>query len=376
MTQLAFVVPGNDSTSYGQEESCWTRDTRWTPALALNAITEIRRRHPEMDSVRFCRPTEDVPGIRAMIFSWIFGDEFESIADSCSILIANPSSCAAELARRFPHAAVIAAKDCFRANEPMDITPFAQWPNQCTRVVVQASTGCPHHCAFCVWDHTPLRKRPELVAQEIHNLKSTHPELRGVGVTVLTNEITGDSLWLRNFCSALGKGIRWVSDANVRNMTREDMVIAREHGLHMVVLGVDTLSPRLLQAMHKGHGIPDVFRAFAWLQGLGIEYGMSLRQRIGETIDDMNATLDHLAQMKKCRLVPRYISIGPMTQWPGNARWEASELHGSARYPRYIRPLGGDRAEVLARWREVNAAVEDLTGREASCCACTAKKKG
>lgn len=90
MTRLVFLVPGSGGSSFQQEECCWAERTTATPSLALHAIAHLRRLLG-CDTVYVCRPLDATTGARAMLFSWIFGDDLTAWARQCSVLIANPS---------------------------------------------------------------------------------------------------------------------------------------------------------------------------------------------------------------------------------------------------------------------------------------------
>jgi radical SAM superfamily enzyme YgiQ (UPF0313 family) len=357
--RLNWLVPGAGNSSLLQEECCWWLDSRQTPAMALSAIAHLRRTLPTVQTVRVCRPGDPAPGMRAMIFSWIFGDDLEAAAETCDVLIANPSSAAEEIGRRFPLARVIPTADVFDV-VPSDFAPLADWPHGFTSVLVQATSGCPHRCGYCVWDH-PYRRRPaEIVAADICRLLAMYPAAAGADVAILANEVTGCSDWLAAFCRALGNGIQWRSDANVRNATLEDLELARAHGCAELTFGVEALDDELLAAIGKGNTVDDALRVFRWCQDLGIRYRFALRQRIGETADQLDATIATLHRMRSEGLHPNYITIGPMCRWPGNARWPAAEPWGSTRYPRWVRPIGSDSVRICDRWRLVVDAVSAL----------------
>jgi len=288
-----------------------------------------------------------------MIFSWVFGDELEAAAKLCSVLIANPSSAADAIRQRFPRATVIPACDVFTANDPLDAAPLDDWPHTFDGVLYQVSSGCPHRCPYCPWAHRYARREPSLAAAEIHSLLARYPAARTSDVAVLCNEITGDTQWLTEFCNGLGHDVRWRSDANVRNATREDFEIAARHGLAEVTLGIEAMDDGLLRTCGKGHSVEDAFRVFRWLQQLGIQYRFALRQRIGETPAQLDNQIAALRRMKAEGLRPSNITIGPMVAWPGNTRWAASELHGSRNYPRLVKPWGDDAEAVIERWQEI-----------------------
>ena len=178
---------------------------------------------------------------------------------------------------------------------------------------------------------------------------------------MLCSEITGNVDWLSRFCYALGSGVAWRSDANIRNATREELEIAARHGLVELTLGVEALEDSLLQACSKGHTVEDAFRVFRWCQDFGIRYRFSLRQLIGETPAQLDQQAANLLEMREMGLRPSHITVGPMVAWPGNTRWEATELHGSRSYPRWIKPIGPDAAGILERWKQIQEIAAELT---------------
>lgn len=359
MARLVFLVPGSGDSSLAQEECCWWQASKQTPALALNSIAYLRRKLG-CDSVKVCRPNDLATGTRAMTFSWIFGEQLEAAARLCSVLIANPSSTAAAVRERFPAAQVVPACEVFDADNPLDFGLLDDWPHPFTGVLYQATSGCPHRCPYCPWAHRHLRRNPKLAAREIRELLSRYPSTADSDVAVLCNEITGVPHWLGQFCLGLGYGVKWRSDGNVRNATRPDLETAARHGLVELTLGVEALEDSLLRTCGKGHTVEDAFRVFRWCQDLGIRYRFSLRQRIGETPEQLDRQLASLLGMQALGLRPSKITVGPMDAWPGNDRWKGSEPHGSRSYPRLVKPWGSDAAGIIARWKLILATVPQV----------------
>lgn len=362
MSRLIFLVPGIGGWSLQQEECCWQHQSSATPSLALHAIAYLRRTL-NLDRVYPCRPLDSTIGTRAMIFSWIFGEQIEDAARQCSVLIANPSSAADAIRERFPAATVIPARDVFDDALPLNFSPLDDWPHTFDRVLYQTTSGCRWRCPYCVWDHELKRRPPELAAAEILALLDRYPVARAGDVLVLCNEITGCGDWLSRFCGRLKTGTSWRADANVRNAVEADFVLARKHGLAEVTLGIEALDDELLRKLNKGHTVADAFRVFRWLQDLGIRYRFALRQRVGETPEQLERQIDALRQMQGLGLRPSWITIGPMDHWPG-ARWQTVLQHGSRTYPRGVKSWGDDADAIIERWGQIAEAVAALTGQK------------
>lgn len=359
--KLVWLVAPSGRGSLMQEECCWGQYSTQTPSLALHSITYLRRALGA-DTVYICWPLDATIGRRAMVFSWVFGDLLEAAARQCSVLIANPSSAADAIRRRFPAATVIPASAVFDPRGPLDYSPLLSWPHRFDRVLYQTTSGCRWRCPYCVWDHPLQRREPHVAAAEIARLLEIVPEARQRDVSILCNEITGDPDWLFRFCRALPPGVSWRTDANIRNATRKDFELAKLYGLTEVTLGVEALDDELLRTCHKGHGVEDALRVFRWLQHLGIRYRFALRQRIGETPEQLDRQIVVLGRMDAEGLRPAWITIGPMDAWPGS-RWAATLSHGSPAYPRHVRPWAEPQEEVVARWRTIADIVSRLTPR-------------
>lgn len=355
MSRLVFLVPGSAGWSVQQEECCWEHRSTVTPSLALHAIAHMRRLL-NCDAVDVCRPADAAPGNRAMIFSWIFGEQLEDAARQCSVLIANPSSASAAIRERFPAARVIPARECFDADGALDFSPLADWPHSFSHVLYQTTSGCRWRCPYCPWDHPLQRRPPELVAAEILTLLDRYPVAKAHDVLVLCNEITGCEDWLSRFCDWLRTGVSWRADANVRNAVEADFALAREHGLAEVTLGIEALDDGLLRALNKGHTVADAFRVFRWLQDLGIRYRFSLRQRVGETPAQLDNQLANLQRLRAEGLRPSHVTIGPLDHWPGD-RWQTDLQHASRAYPRGVKSWGADAEAVIERWAQIGLAV-------------------
>lgn len=199
---LFFHAPGFHDWSYMQEECCWVhRQCRWTPSLAIHVIRFLLS-ECGLKQAKIVRPDHQGDGLRAMLFTWQWGDLLEQDARRTDIVIANPSATAAEICRRFPDKIVYPSCQCFSTTDELPIELLEKWPHGFAASLYQVSSGCPHRCSYCAWDHRYRERDPQLCAEEVRRLVSLPCIKSPQPVFVLCNEITGKLTWLASVRTA------------------------------------------------------------------------------------------------------------------------------------------------------------------------------
>jgi radical SAM superfamily enzyme YgiQ (UPF0313 family) len=163
--------------------------------------------------------------------------------------------------------------------------------------VIQAR-GCPYTCTWCshsVFGNTHRRRTPADAADELLWIKQRYnPDL----IWYADDVFTINARWFFQYADELKqRGVRipfeCISRADRLNQEVIDMLAAM--GCYRLWNGSESGSQRVLDAMQRKVQVEDVQRKTHMLQAAGIETGMFIMLGYdGETIDDLEATVDHL----------------------------------------------------------------------------------
>jgi hypothetical protein len=163
------------------------------------------------------------------------------------------------------------------------------------------SRSCPFKCAFCSetiqWGK--FRKKDGIqAARELVSLHKKHKhQLFLMGDSLMNPTITSFSNELLKFDEAVYWDGYLRIDKNVCNM--ENTFLWRRAGLMRARLGIESVSPRVLDLMDKKLSVDDIRQAVSALASAGIKTStMWLIGFPGETEEDFQAMLDFLEEMK------------------------------------------------------------------------------
>lgn len=215
-----------------------------------------------------------------------------------------------------------------------------------------AHQGCPHHCVFCNQHHisgqgkTTGRVDAVEVAAAIDQALGwprRQPEAE-VQVAFYGGSFTG--LPQRLQTELLGAVTPYLASgkvATIRLSTRpdamasEDAAFLKAHGVRIVELGAQSMTPAVLAACQRGHTAAQVGEAVAVLRQAGLTVGVQLMIGLpAETPATLMASAQAVAA-----LAPDFVRLYPTLVV---AESELATWHAAGRY----RPLSLPRAVVLA----------------------------
>lgn len=163
--------------------------------------------------------------------------------------------------------------------------------------VIQAR-GCPYTCTWCshsVYGNTHRRRTPEDAADELLWIKERYnPDM-----IWYADDVFGiNRRWLFQYAEALkARGVRIPFECISRadRLNEEVVSLLAEMGCSRLWNGSESGSQRVLDAMQRRVQVEDVQRKTHMLQQAGIETGMFIMLGYdGETIEDIEATVEHL----------------------------------------------------------------------------------
>ena len=158
--------------------------------------------------------------------------------------------------------------------------------------------GCPYRCRWCshqVYGHTHRRRDASLVVNEVEwMLNEYSPDMAWVADDVFTIH----KGWLREYAAEMRRrGLRLPFEC-ISRADRIDAEIAdllSELGCFRLWIGSESGSQRILDSMERGVTVEQVQHANEICRERGIQTGMFLMWGYeGETIDDIEATIDHV----------------------------------------------------------------------------------
>lgn len=163
--------------------------------------------------------------------------------------------------------------------------------------VIQAR-GCPYTCRWCshsVYGNSHRRRTPEDAADEVLWIKERYnPDLIWYADDVFTIHYR----WFFQYAEELKKrGVRIPFECISRadRLNEEVVKTLAEMGCYRLWNGSESGSQRILDAMDRKVNVRDVQEKTHLLQRYGIETGMFIMLGYdGETIDDLEATVEHL----------------------------------------------------------------------------------
>ncbi|MEM0313771.1 MAG: radical SAM protein [Candidatus Bathyarchaeia archaeon] len=182
---------------------------------------------------------------------------------------------------------------------------------------VVSSRGCPFQCAFCVTSRVFGRKvrmrSPESVVDEIEWLIR---EFNVDAVTFYDDTFTFSRERVEKICDGLlerGIDVPWDCQTRADCISPELLEKMKKAGCQVITLGIESASQNTLKAVGKGTTLEQNEKAVRMIKEAGISVVASVIIGYpGESIDDVNHTLDFL---KKLKPDDAYICIA--TPYPG-----------------------------------------------------------
>ncbi len=196
-------------------------------------------------------------------------------------------------------------------------------------VPIVTSRGCTGRCGFCyaraMWGGRwhPLSANKTLDTME-HVLALDD---RIGGFLIIDDLFYADPRRVRDICSGIkerGMDIVWNCEIRADLIQPELLEHMYDAGCRQVLIGVETGSPRMLEAISKGMTVETLERAAAEVHNAGIElYAMMVSGLPGETDEDARAT-EHLLRTIR----PEYTEFLSYTPYPNTPLFEDAVREG------------------------------------------------
>ena len=192
------------------------------------------------------------------------------------------------------------------------------------RTMLYSARGCPYDCAFCstsaVWGgHRCVMRSASSVLDEIEEVVERF-DVYGFEFADELTTLRKDRL--TEFCNGIHERhlnkVRWVCSSTVKQMDYDTARMMKEAGCSMVMMGVESGSPQVLQTLNKRIKIEEIIHAFDVTRRAGLRRcACFMIGAPGETADTVQESIE-LAR----RIRPERISLNVVTPYPGTAFYE------------------------------------------------------
>jgi len=175
--------------------------------------------------------------------------------------------------------------------------------NKTPAVGVISSRGCPFECTFCAnvaLGKRFLRKRsPSAFADEVEHL---YRKYGFIGFDIWDDTLTVDRDHVCGICEEFllrGFPIRWYARARVDCVDEKLLVLMKKAGCVSLGYGIESGSPRMLNAIKKGTEIEQARRAVRISARLGFTVKCFFIVSLpGEQLEDIRQTVDFMAELR------------------------------------------------------------------------------
>jgi radical SAM superfamily enzyme YgiQ (UPF0313 family) len=195
------------------------------------------------------------------------------------------------------------------------------------------SRGCPFDCSFCCLKVISLRRyrarSVDSVIEEIRHLKRTYPRLSRI-------QFHDDTLLLDNrrvieLCKRLIEeqfGLTYICSARVKPISAEMFQWMERAGFTKIMFGLETGSPRLLDAIHKKITPQDVITLFHTLKQFNFVVTTFLMCGFpGETEETVQETVD-LVRATQRVYYNCIMGVGKLWVYPGTEVYDIMKQSG------------------------------------------------
>lgn len=212
-------------------------------------------------------------------------------------------------------------------------------------IQVFTGRGCPARCNFCVYPQTMHGHQYRLrsvdnVLSEVGYILETFPEVKEI--VFEDDTFTISKARVTEFCQGMirqgyHKRIRWLCNARV-NLDYETMRLMRRAGCHLIIPGIESVSPQILKNIRKGTTVEQIERYIANARRAGLMvHACYMVGNEGETRETMEATL-----AAALRFRTDTAQFYPLIPYPGTEAYAWAKARGyiSGRYDEYVREDG------------------------------------
>lgn len=190
-------------------------------------------------------------------------------------------------------------------------------------VSIFSSRGCPSKCFYCMYSQVMFGKKyrkrsAKNLFDECVYITENFPEVKEILID--DDNFAVDQKNVQEFCQLMIDNqvkLKWVVQCRV-SLGYETMVLMKQAGCRLVVVGYESGSQKVLDGMHKGITLEQSLKFNAAAQKAGMRvHGCFMVGNPGETKETMRETLEF---SKKLRLDT--VQYFPLIVYPGTEAYE------------------------------------------------------
>lgn len=209
------------------------------------------------------------------------------------------------------------------------------------------SKGCPAKCTFCTAPYFDgMRVRFQSADYMVNEVKYFYEH--GIREVYFRD----DTFFIhkkrdKEFCRRLiaeGIDISWIGNARVSQIDKEMMEVAAAAGCHVIKIGVESGSQKVLDRIRKGYKVEQAYDVFRWAKETGIDtHAHVMLGNPGDTVDTINRTIEFVLELE-----PTTATFGICTPYPGTPLYDEVK----ARYPEIGDKLFGTTSDFARLHKE------------------------
>lgn len=197
---------------------------------------------------------------------------------------------------------------------------------------ILTSRGCPNRCSFCVLDTVSKRKvRYRSVEGVLDEMEYLEKELDAKGCWIHDDSFTLDNARAIEICRGIIKRkikMEFVCSGRVKPMSPELVGALEAAGFSMVLFGMESGSPAILESCHKGITQEDIIKNVTMFKDSPIRTVYFLMVGLpGETVETVRETTRFVMNLQKIRHIP-FGDIGVTMVYPGTEVYEIAKQKG------------------------------------------------
>jgi radical SAM superfamily enzyme YgiQ (UPF0313 family) len=180
------------------------------------------------------------------------------------------------------------------------------------------SRGCPYRCTFCYrsfWGDNYRTRSAENIVDEMEMLR----ERFGVRyIRFFDDNFTFSKKRTTEICKEIIRrklDIPWRCEGRVNEVNRESYEWLKKADCHLIELGVESGSQKILNNLKKGISVKQIKNAFKVARQVGIKTkAFIIIGNPGETTSTLDETLKLLKEIKPDYIVPQLLEVMPNTE--------------------------------------------------------------
>lgn len=184
-----------------------------------------------------------------------------------------------------------------------------------------SSRGCPWSCTFCYKETFGTRYRRRSVDNVIAEIRLLIQNYGVDDVTFVDDLFAVNRKWLKEFCQKLKLSdinIHWKCLARVDTLTKDDMVMMKEHGCYGIEFGVESGNEEVLKDINKKITVQQVRRIFIAAKEVGLM--TSAYFIFGNRLDTKEAILQTMELAKEIK--PDFCGFAVLLPFPGTKLYQ------------------------------------------------------